>query len=54
VGLKDVKDEAEREFLNSVPTSLQLPKDTVQRIVRAGHQLLDESEEFQRLLKSLR
>jgi NTE family protein len=54
VDLKDVKDETERQFLNAVPTSLQLPKDTVRRILRAGRRLLDESEDFQRLLKSLR
>ena len=52
--LKDVKDPQEREFLNTVPTSLQLPKETVRRIRGAGRQLLDESEDFQRLLKSLR
>jgi len=54
VGLKDVADPTEREFLNTVPTTLQLPKETVERIRRAGSHLLDESKEFQRLLRSLR
>jgi NTE family protein len=54
VGLKDVADRAEREFLNTVPTTLQLPRETVKRIRRAGGQLLDESKEFQRLVRALR
>jgi NTE family protein len=54
VGLKDIADPAEREFLNTVPTTLQLPKETVERIRGAGSHLLDESKEFQRLLTSLR
>jgi NTE family protein len=54
VDLKDVVDPEEREFLNSVPTTLQLPRETIDRIRRAGHRLLDGSAEFQRLLESLR
>jgi NTE family protein len=54
VRLKDVADPEERAFLNSVPTSLQLPRETIERIRRAGAQRLDNSPEFRRLLEDLR
>jgi NTE family protein len=54
VRLKDVADPDERAFLNTVPTSLQLPRETIERIRRAGSKLLDQSLEFRRLLDSLR
>lgn len=54
VSLKDVADPAEREFLVTVPTTLQLPRATVDRIRRAAGGLLDRSPEFKRLLDSLR
>jgi NTE family protein len=53
VSLKNVADPQEREFLNAVPTTLQLPKPTVERIRRAAHALLEGSPDFQRLLDSL-
>jgi NTE family protein len=53
VSLKNVADPQEREFLNAVPTTLQLPKPTVERIRRAAHELLEGSADFQRLLDSL-
>ena len=52
--LKNVADAGERDFLNSVPTTLQLPPATTERIRRAASRLLDESPDFQRLLRSLR
>jgi NTE family protein len=54
VRLKDVADPEERAFLNTVPTSLQLPRETIERIRRAGSTLLDQSLEFRRLLDALR
>jgi NTE family protein len=54
VSLNALADPAEREFMNSVPTSLQLPAKTVQRVRRAAAQLLDSSPDFRRLLDSLR
>jgi hypothetical protein len=37
-----------------VPTTLQLPRPTVERIRRAASTLLDSSADFRRLLDSLR
>jgi NTE family protein len=54
VSLNAIADPAEREFLNSVPTSLQLPRATVERVRRAASQLLDNSPEYRVLLDSLR
>jgi NTE family protein len=54
VSLNAVADPAEHEFLNTVPTSLQLPRPTTDRIRRAASQLLDNSPDFRRLLDALR
>jgi NTE family protein len=54
VSLSAIADPAEHEFLNMVPTSLQLPRATVDRIRRAASQLLDNSPDFLRLLEALR
>ncbi|HKA44831.1 MAG TPA: patatin-like phospholipase family protein [Burkholderiales bacterium] len=47
-------DPEERAFLMSVPTTLQLPKDTTDRLRRAAGRLLDDSPEYRRLVESLR
>ena len=54
VSLNSLADPVEREFMNAVPTSLQLPRQTIERIRRAASQLLDNSPDFRRLLDSLR
>jgi NTE family protein len=54
VSLNSIADPNEREILNSVPTTLQLPRPTVERIRRAASTLLDASPDFRRLLDSLR
>jgi NTE family protein len=54
VSLNAIADPAEHAFLNTVPTSLQLPRPTVERIRRAASQLLDNSPDFRRLLDALR
>jgi NTE family protein len=53
LGLDDVKDPREREFLKTVPSNLDLPSSTVDRITAAGRLLLRQSPEFQRLLRDL-
>jgi len=46
-------DESDRRFFNSVPTSLQLPAKTVDRLRQlAAHQLTDNAE-FKRLVRDL-
>jgi NTE family protein len=47
-------DPEERHFFNNLPTSFNLPDETVDRLQDAGHRLLRESEDFQRLLDLLR
>jgi NTE family protein len=54
VSLNAIADPVEHAFLNTVPTSLQLPRATVERIRRAASQLLDNSPDFRRLLDELR
>lgn len=54
VSLNAIADPAEREILNAVPTTLQLPRPTIDRIRRAASTLLDASPDFRRLLESLR
>jgi NTE family protein len=41
-----------REFFNSLPTTLSLPPETVDRLREAGGQLLRESAQFDRFLRS--
>jgi NTE family protein len=54
VSLAGVEEEKKRAFFMSVPTSLQLPRETVDSIRRAASELLDASPDFRRLLDSLR
>ena len=46
-------DPAERAFLDSIPTSLNLPGETVDRLIHAGGRLLRESPAYQSLLQDL-
>jgi hypothetical protein len=48
-----IADDQERQFFENVPTSLSLPKETVDRIVEVAGRLLFDSDEFQRLIKDL-
>ena len=54
VSLAGVEEEKKRAFFMSVPTTLQLPRETVDGIRRAASELLDASPDFRRLLDSLR
>ena len=51
--LKDLADSALREEMLNVPTSLYLPGPTVEKLKRAGADLLNQSEEFGQLRKAL-
>jgi hypothetical protein len=47
-------DESDRRFFNSVPTRLQLPPSTVDRLKRLAAVELKKNPEFQRLVDDLR
>jgi NTE family protein len=49
-----LKDEAERRYFKRLPTSFKLPAETVDKLREVANRLLDESGEFQRLLRDLR
>ena len=46
-----LKDKAEREYLNDLPTSFALPPEAVDRLRAAAGKIILESPDFQRLLK---
>jgi len=46
--------ESDRHFFNSIPTSLQLPSKTVDRLCRLAARQLADNAEFQRLVSDLR
>jgi len=54
VTFDDVKDPAERAFFLGLPTTFALPTETVRRLRDVAGQLLNENEEFQHVLQSLR
>ena len=49
----EIKDPESRIFFNSVPTSLGLSEEVVDRLIALGRQLLRESDEFQNLIRTL-
>jgi NTE family protein len=53
VDFRSIADPAERAFFESIPTSLHLPSDTVDRLVRGGERLLRESPAYQTLLRDV-
>jgi hypothetical protein len=53
VNLQDLTQNEKLE-LSHVPTSLELPPETVDKLTAAGSNLLQRSETYQKLLKSLR
>lgn len=53
IALKNMENEAQREALLNVPTSLYLPKATVRELRGAATTLLDASPDFQQLLRDL-
>jgi NTE family protein len=53
VGFDAIRDETERSFFMNLLTTFSLPDATVDRLVKAGSQILRDSPEFKRLLKDL-
>jgi NTE family protein len=54
VSFPALKNENERDYLNQQPTSFVLPDEAVDRLRRAAGQIISDSPDFQRLLKSLK
>lgn len=48
-----LKDEAERHYFKTLPTSFKLSDEQVDKLRDAAHRILSESEEFQRFLRDL-
>jgi NTE family protein len=53
VGLHDIKESDQRLFLNQIPTSFSLNKDTVDRLVKSGIELLYNNPEYLQLITDL-
>jgi hypothetical protein len=49
----DIKDAAERDRLNAIPTDFQISREAVDGLRRAAGELLDQSAAFQRLQTDL-
>lgn len=54
VAFEDLKDEKEREYFETIPTSLSLDDETVDRLIEVGRRLLRESPDFKAFLKGYR
>jgi NTE family protein len=51
VSFDAVKDEAERDYLNDLPTSFALPPEAIDRLRAAATAIIRDSPDFKRLLK---
>jgi NTE family protein len=53
VSFEALSDEDERRYFQQVPTTLALPKSTVEKLSAVGRRILYESDEFTRLVQDL-
>ncbi|MDX1555192.1 MAG: hypothetical protein R3212_04130, partial [Xanthomonadales bacterium] len=53
VSFAQIDDEARRKQFETMPTSLQLPAEQVDALIRLGPELLAEEPDFQELMKDL-
>ena len=53
VAFEAAEEEAERNYLNGLPTSLSLPEEDVDHLRQSARQILRNNPEFQRLLRDL-
>jgi predicted acylesterase/phospholipase RssA len=53
VGFDQIKDQKKREYFLNMPTTFSLKKEEVDDLRKIGPEILDDSGEFQRLLKGL-
>jgi NTE family protein len=54
VAFEFIKSAEERAWFKNLPTSFELPRETIDRLRAVGRRLLAEDPEFQKLLKALR
>jgi NTE family protein len=54
VAFEFVRSPEERAWFKNLPTSFELPRETIDRLRAVGRRLLAEDPEFQKLLKTLR
>ena len=53
LGFSDLEQPEARRFFNQVPTSFNLSEEQVERLIEAGHELLRNNPDYQRLLLDL-
>ena len=53
LGFVDVMEPEAQLFYNSIPTSFSLSEEQVDRLIEAGHELLRNDPDYQRLLADL-
>ena len=53
ISFEEIADDEEREFFENLPTSLQLPPETVDRVREKAGELLYHSEPFQKLIADM-
>lgn len=54
IGLKGIQEKKMQTIFNKIPTSFALSKETVDQLVKGGHNLLLKDPEFQRLILDLK
>jgi NTE family protein len=53
-GFKDLKSAEETKFFNKIPTSFSLKREQVDRLIKAGRQLIRSNANYQRLLRDIK
>ena len=54
VAFEYIQSDKDRTWFKNLPTTLQLPRETIDRLRAVGRQILDEDREYQRLVKQLK
>lgn len=54
VAFEYIQSEEERNWFKNLPTTFELPRETIDRVRAAGRQILNEDKEYQRLVKQLK
>ena len=53
IGFSDIEQSEVRRFFNQIPTSFSLTEEQVDKLIEAGHELLRNNPDYQRLLADL-
>ncbi len=54
IDFESIGNKKQRKFFNNMATSFSLPDNEVAKLIEAGHKLLRQSPEFQKLLETIR